>query len=143
MSATDLAAYVSPDAPLRGTAPAFAAECWDTAAALVAKHIGGALVGGEIDGTSGFVEDPNHPGFWSFDPDAAAGTASVLADGVPQSIMRRAILEVGAELFHRRQAPNGITQFAMPNGPAPVRVARDPLVAARDLLAPFLGPGIA
>ena len=50
---------------------------------------------------------------------------------IPDEIAGRATLEVAAELFHRRQAPNGITQFADPNGGGAIRVARDPMVAAR------------
>lgn len=57
---------------------------------------------------------------------------------VPTAIVDRATLEVAAELFHRRQAPSGITQFATPEGSAGIRVARDPMIAAYDLLSPFL-----
>lgn len=57
---------------------------------------------------------------------------------VPVEIIERAILEVGAELYHRRQAPNGIKMFADMDGTSTIRVARDPLVAARPLLAPYL-----
>lgn len=62
---------------------------------------------------------------------------------VPAAILDRATLEVGAELFHRRSAPNGISQFASPDTGAAIRVARDPMVAAYPLLAPFVGRGIA
>lgn len=62
--------------------------------------------------------------------------------GVPDDIVDRAILEVGSELYHRRNAPNGVAQFAALDG-APVRVARDPMVAARPLLAPYLAGGFA
>lgn len=61
---------------------------------------------------------------------------------VPGEITDRATLEVGSELFHRRQAPNGIAQFASPDGGAAVRVARDPMVAAYPLLAPYVGLGV-
>lgn len=61
---------------------------------------------------------------------------------VPEAIKDRAVLEVGSELFHRRQAPNGVAQFAMELGAAPVRIARDPMVGAYPLLVPFMGPGI-
>jgi len=57
---------------------------------------------------------------------------------VPASIIERTTLEVGSELFHRRQAPNGIAQFASFDGAA-VRVARDPMVGAYPLLARFMG----
>ena len=62
---------------------------------------------------------------------------------VPQAAYDRAVLEVGAELFHRRQAPGGITQFATMDGAAPVRMARDPMVAAYPILDPFLPAGLA
>lgn len=61
---------------------------------------------------------------------------------VPTEIRDRAVIEVGSELYHRRQAPNGISQFATPDG-APMRVARDPMNAARAILGPFLPLGFA
>ena len=58
---------------------------------------------------------------------------------VPDAIRDRAALEVAAELFHRRSAPNGIKSFADGlDGATAIRVARDALVAARPLLAPYL-----
>lgn len=62
---------------------------------------------------------------------------------VPEAILNRAALEVGAELYHRRQAKNGISQFASPDGGAGIRIARDPMVAAYPILAPYVGRGIA
>lgn len=61
---------------------------------------------------------------------------------VPAVILGRATEECGAELFHRRSTKNGLAQFATPDA-QPVRVARDPMVAAYPLLDPYLGPGIA
>jgi hypothetical protein len=66
------------------------------------------------------------------------GTATV-----PAEIVDRATLEVSSELFHRRQAPNGIAQFATVDGVSPIRVARDPMVAAYPILTPWLGVGVA
>lgn len=60
---------------------------------------------------------------------------------VPEPIRDLAIQGVGSELFHRRQAPNGVAQFATADG-NPVRVARDPMVAAWPLLRPYIGLGI-
>lgn len=80
--------------------------------------------------------------------DSCWAEAVVLVEGfvgtkeIPDEIMDRAYLEVGSELFHRRSAPNGIAQFASFDG-SPVRVARDPMVAAYPILAPFVGPGLA
>lgn len=58
---------------------------------------------------------------------------------VPASVKNRAIMEVAAELYHRKSAPNGIKNFADGlDGTTAIRVARDALVAARPLLAPYL-----
>lgn len=62
---------------------------------------------------------------------------------VPVAVSDRAVLEVASELFHRRQAPNGVLQFSTFEGSNPVRVARDPMVAAYPILTPFMGSGIA
>lgn len=69
--------------------------------------------------------------------DAATGVYAV-----PTEIHDRAVIEAGSELFHRRAAPNGISQFAGGDG-TPMRVARDPMNAARAILAPFLPMGFA
>jgi hypothetical protein len=61
---------------------------------------------------------------------------------IPSEVQDRAALEVASELFHRRQAPNGIAQFATVDGASPIRVARDPLVAAYPLLTPWTGVGV-
>lgn len=74
---------------------------------------------------------------------AEALVAAFVADAeVPEAVRGRAILEVGAELYHRRQAPNGISQFADLDGGQGVRVARNPMVAAYPLLVPYVGGGI-
>lgn len=62
---------------------------------------------------------------------------------VPDAIVDRAALEVGSELFYRRQAPSGITQFATVDGASAIRIARDPMVAAYPILTPWVGTGIA
>lgn len=63
---------------------------------------------------------------------------------IPPEIVDRATLEVAAELYHRRNAPNGIKNFADGfDGAGAIRVARDALVAARPLLAPYLPLGFA
>lgn len=77
-----------------------------------------------------------------------AGTAETLVDGyigeasVPADVRDRAVLEVGSELYNRRNAPNGIAQFATPDA-APIRVARDPLVGAYPILRHYVGIGVA
>lgn len=61
---------------------------------------------------------------------------------VPKTVRDRAVLEVGSELYNRRNAPNGIAQFATPDA-APIRVARDPLVGAYPILRHYVGIGAA
>lgn len=75
-------------------------------------------------------------------------TATQLVDSyvgsanVPVDVIERAYLEVGSELFHRRQAPNGVAQFTTLDGSA-IRIARDPMVGAYPLLRKYVGWGIA
>lgn len=64
-------------------------------------------------------------------------------DNLPQAVVEQATIEVAAELFHRRQAPGGITQFATVDGPSPVRMARNPMLAAYPILDPYLKAGLA
>jgi len=45
-----------------------------------------------------------------------------------------------SELFHRRSAPMGVSQFASADGSA-VRVARDPLLGVYPLIRPYVGLG--
>lgn len=63
---------------------------------------------------------------------------------VPQPILDSAYLLVGADLFNRRQAPNGIMnqQYATidGNGFAAVRIARDPLAVAYGILRRWVMP---
>lgn len=77
-----------------------------------------------------------------WDEAEALVTAFVGSAVVPASVIERATLEVGSELYHRRQAPNGIAQFASFDS-APIRVARDPMVGAYPILARFMGVGFA
>jgi hypothetical protein len=61
---------------------------------------------------------------------------------VPQVILDRAILGAASELYNQKDAPNGIAQFNTFDA-APIRVARDPMVAAYPILRPFLPLGFA
>lgn len=61
---------------------------------------------------------------------------------VPQEILDRAALEVGADLYYRQQTRNGVAGFG-DEQVAPVHIARDPMRAAYQILAPWTGPGIA
>jgi hypothetical protein len=58
--------------------------------------------------------------------------------GIPSHITDQATLIAASELFHRRQAPGGVTQFADMSGSA-VRVGKDPMNAAYELLRPYVG----
>lgn len=90
-------------------------NCWFQATALVDKYIEGLTV------------------------------TSVPIEGVvtiPREVVDRARIEVGAELFHRKNTKNAVAQFATPDG-NPVRIARDPMVAAYPLLRPYVGGGFA
>ena len=59
---------------------------------------------------------------------------------VPSAVLQRCYIEAGSELFHRRSAPMGVSQFASFDGSA-IRVARDPLQGVYPLLRPYLGLG--
>lgn len=70
--------------------------------------------------------------------DQYCGDATV---DVPTHILKRAKIEVGSELYHRRSAPNGVAQFATLDGGSAIRVARDPMVGAYPILARYLPAG--
>lgn len=75
---------------------------------------------------------------------AAALVAQRVAGAtVPAEILDLARLEVGADLFWRRSARNGVAGFDGADTVQPVRIARDPMRAADDLLRPFLGIAVA
>lgn len=61
---------------------------------------------------------------------------------VPGPILDLATREVAADLFNRRGVRNGIANFDGPDL-TPVRVTRDPMRAADDILRPWTGAGIA
>lgn len=60
---------------------------------------------------------------------------------VPDTIHDNAVLIASSELFHRRSSPQGVTQFAAMDG-NPVRAAKDPMNAARELLRPYVSYGV-
>lgn len=53
---------------------------------------------------------------------------------VPSEIMDRAVLETASELFHRRNAPSGLQQFANFDG-VPARLSKDPMTQAYAYLS--------
>lgn len=62
----------------------------------------------------------------------------------PPHVVRRAVLEVGAELYHRRTSRNGVVGLdAGPDNFAPLRITRDPMKACYDILRPYMKAAIA
>lgn len=57
---------------------------------------------------------------------------------VPAEIRDQAVLSCASELFHLRNAPNGIAQFADFGGAA-IRVGLDPMNRAKQILMPWVG----
>lgn len=82
---------------------------------------------------------------------SCAAEAGVLVDHhigdaeVPESIRERAVLEVGADLYYRRAAKNGVSTFggAGVEGVSVLRINRDPMTQAYAILRPWLGLGFA
>jgi hypothetical protein len=60
---------------------------------------------------------------------------------VPGTVLDQATLNLASELFHRRSAPFGSSQFADGSGQQ-VRAARDPMTSTYPLLLPFVGIGL-
>jgi hypothetical protein len=58
----------------------------------------------------------------------------------PEEVHKHAITQLVSELWTRRNAPGGVAQWT-PDG-APLRLARDSLVAVRPLLDPYRGLGV-
>lgn len=56
---------------------------------------------------------------------------------VPEKRLALAILKTGSELYSQRDAPQGISQFSDVDA-NPIRIARDPLVAAKPLLRKYV-----
>jgi hypothetical protein len=58
---------------------------------------------------------------------------------VPTQVHIQAVFIASSEFFHRRQSPQGVTQFAAMDG-NPVRAAKDPLNAVYPLINAYLPP---
>lgn len=86
------------------------------------------------DETDEFVTD-------CFDTAEALIAAFIGEHVVPAVVRDRCVLNVGAELYHAKDAPNGVAQFSQYDN-APIRIARDPLVSAYKLLTPFMVIGL-
>ena len=58
---------------------------------------------------------------------------------VPPKVLERCYLEVGNELFNRKNAPSGGTQFAVfDGGTQPVRGPRDPMRQIRPIIRQYV-----
>lgn len=68
-------------------------------------------------------------------------TKTFVTSAAPTTIVDRAVLAVGAELFNQSRAKNGVAQFAGLDE-QPIRIARDPMVAAYPLLSPWVVLGL-
>jgi hypothetical protein len=85
---------------------------------------------GAPDSDNDFVEE-----CWDTAKDLIA--SYVQSAKIPANVLKRSYLEVGSELFHRRNAPMGVSQYATYDN-APVRVQRDPLVGVYPLLNRYM-----
>lgn len=80
---------------------------------------------------------------------AVEAVTKIVADGgkalgdIPAATLEGAIVDVGAELFARRDAPFGVTTFATDDGAVSARVSADPTVRAKAMLADYLAAGFA
>lgn len=61
--------------------------------------------------------------------------------GVPATVVARAVLEVGADLYYRKASRNGVIGLEGV-APQPQRINRDPLAAAYPLLRRYLVMGL-
>ncbi len=60
---------------------------------------------------------------------------------VPEVVLNEVTLGVGYEMWSRRAAPSGLTQFASVDG-NPARMYRDPLTAYYPILSRYLLSGV-
>lgn len=91
----------------------------------------------------------NHPGATPADLTLVAEVAEAHLDQllagrtVPPAVRRLAALDIAADLWDQRTAPNGVRMFTDGlDGTAPVRVRADATARARAILAPWLPPTI-
>ena len=64
------------------------------------------------------------------------------AERLPDGIKRLAICEAAAKLYAWRDAPQGVANYSDIETPIPIRVSKDALVTARQLIAPYATAGI-
>lgn len=67
-----------------------------------------------------------------------------VAHSIESDVIENAVLVTGANLYARRASMSELNNYqtGLPQ-PLPVRPSLDPLLQARHILAPYLGPGIA
>lgn len=61
---------------------------------------------------------------------------------VPESVVARAVLEVGADLYYRKASRNGVVEFGGVEVAQPIRLNRDPMAAAYPILRRYLVMGL-
>lgn len=61
---------------------------------------------------------------------------------VPEDVIARCVLEVGADLYYRKRTRHGIAAFDGIDV-APIRIARDPMTSAWPLLRQFIPVSLA
>jgi len=109
VTAEEVRVFVGAEA---GEHTALIADCLAEASAMVTKYLSN--------------------GYYDYSVTPAVYVASQVA--VDAGLRDRAVLEVAADLFHRRNAPNGITnQFDIADG-QPLRISRDPMAPAYKIL---------
>ncbi len=69
--------------------------------------------------------------------DQRIGKTAKAAGTVPAAVRRRAILEVGSDLYYRKSSRSGVAGFEGQDV-QPIRLARDPMLTAAAILRPFL-----
>lgn len=80
---------------------------------------------------------------------AVEAVEKIVTDGgktledIPAATLQGAIVDVGLELYARRDAPLGITTFATGDGAIAARVGADPTARAKARLADYLEAGFA
>lgn len=100
----------------------------------------------EVDGIEGdFVEDAAGEALELVTNHVRNGTDDEGAPtyyDIPDRVAMRACVEVGADLFYRRTARNGLVAVNSLEVSA-VRIQRDPMTAAYPILSPFTGKALA
>jgi hypothetical protein len=72
-----------------------------------------------------------------FDTSIELVASYVKSSKIPANVLKRVYLEVGSELFQRRNAPLGVSQYATADG-SPRSIARDPLAGVYPLLNRYM-----